>query len=227
MQHPDEDDLALVALGENVPQVRLHLASCAACSREVDALSATVRAARQVGPETLPPAPEMVWARVTRELDLGSPDEAPRGGRPRLLAGAVAVAAAVLVLVLALVLPGVLPDGSPPPQVTPTAALAPYGDQRVGSGEVSLDDVEGRWSLRVETQGLASPGSDFYEVWLIDPASNRLVALGTLDPAGRADLTIPTGIRLGRYPVVDVSLEPQDGDPTHSGVSVLRGPLPL
>jgi hypothetical protein len=33
-------------------------------------------------------------------------------------------------------------------------------------------------------------------------------------------------VRLGDNPEVDVSLEPDDGDPAHSGDSVLRGQLP-
>ena len=36
---------------------------------------------------------------------------------------------------------------------------------------------------------------------------------------------VPAGVNLTDYPVVDVSLEPLDGNPAHSGTSVLRGTL--
>jgi hypothetical protein len=47
-----------------------------------------------------------------------------------------------------------------------------------------------------------------------------------LDDSGLGRLTVPEGVRPGDYPEVDVSLEPDDGDPAHSGDSVLRGELP-
>jgi anti-sigma-K factor RskA len=80
-------------------------------------------------------------------------------------------------------------------------------------------------SLVVDTTGLP-PADGFYEVWLLDLEQGRMVALGALDDTGRGRLTVPEGVRLGDYPEVDVSLEPDDGDPAHSGDSVLRGPLP-
>ena len=39
-------------------------------------------------------------------------------------------------------------------------------------------------------------------------------------------LPLPAGISLADYPVVDISAEPYDGDPTHSTDSVVRGTLP-
>ena len=42
---------------------------------------------------------------------------------------------------------------------------------------------------------------------------------------GEVSLEVPSGVDLTEYPVVDVSVEPLDGDPSHSGVSVVRGRL--
>ncbi len=36
---------------------------------------------------------------------------------------------------------------------------------------------------------------------------------------------VPDDVDLDRFDVVDVSVEPDDGDPTHSGASILRGDL--
>ena len=51
-----------------------------------------------------------------------------------------------------------------------------------------------------------------------------MVPLGVLRP-GEQTLELPSGLDLGEFPIVDVSVEPLDGDPTHSGVSVARGVL--
>ena len=36
---------------------------------------------------------------------------------------------------------------------------------------------------------------------------------------------VPAGVDPARFPIVDVSEEPPDGQPTHSGISLLRGDL--
>jgi hypothetical protein len=56
------------------------------------------------------------------------------------------------------------------------------------------------------------------------PDVSGLVSLGTLDgSSGRFDL--PAGLDLDQFSVVDVSEEQFDGDPAHSGDSIVRGPL--
>lgn len=67
--------------------------------------------------------------------------------------------------------------------------------------------------------------SAFREVWLIDRDVTKLVSLGVLEGAdGR--FSIPAGLDLAEFPVVDVSEEPFDGNPAHSGDSIIRGVLP-
>jgi anti-sigma-K factor RskA len=62
------------------------------------------------------------------------------------------------------------------------------------------------------------------EVWLLRADASGLVSLGLLDGAtGR--FSIPAGIDLAEFPVVDVSAEPADGNPGHSGDSIVRGTL--
>ena len=104
------------------------------------------------------------------------------------------------------------------------APLVALGDT-AATGEVVVEEGLRERSLVVDTTGL--PQADgFYEVWLLDLERDRMVALGVLDDSGRGRLTVPEGVRVGDYPEVDVSLEPDDGDPAHSGDSVLRGELP-
>jgi anti-sigma-K factor RskA len=227
VQHPAEGDLALLALGEHAPSVAAHVAGCRACRQEVDAFADTVATARSAGPDQLPPPPPSVWARVQDELGLA--DAAPPPARlpvrtwrrPALSAAVLAAAAAV---VAGLAVTGTLPGTGSRPVDGPSSPLLALGPVSA-SGEVVLAAGAGGRSLRVATEGLPAP-EGLYEVWLIDLEAGRLVALGTLDDAGRAELAVPAGVDLSDYPEVDVSLEPHDGDPQHSGDSVLRGDLP-
>jgi hypothetical protein len=226
VQHPAEADLALLALGEHAPSVAAHVAGCPACRQEVAAFAATVATARSAGPDRLPPPPPSVWARVQDELGLADAAPAPVAPartwrRPALSAAALATAAAVVV---GLAVSGVLPGTGERPVDGPSAPLLALGPVPA-SGEVVLAAGSGGRSLRVDTEGLPQPDG-LYEVWLVDLEAGRLVALGTLDDDGRAELAVPAGVDLSDYPEVDVSLEPDDGDPQHSGDSVLRGDLP-
>ena len=226
MSHPSEDDLALLALGEPVDDVDAHVRSCAVCEREMLALASTVDTARRAELTDLPPPPPAVWQRIADELGLHEPAPASRPRRTPwrrpLLVGGAALLAAAAVAVGLLVLP--LGGGpSPATSARPSAPLTALG-QAAATGRVVLADGAER-SLVVDTSGL--PEADgFYEVWLLDLDQGRMVALGALDDAGHGRLTVPDGVRLGDYPEVDVSLEPDDGDPAHSGDSVLRGRLP-
>lgn len=106
------------------------------------------------------------------------------------------------------------------------ASLAPVSSidpRAAGSADVKHDGKV----IRLKLSGLAKNSEDdFYEAWLMDP-KNGLVAIGTFkvgeDGAATLDLPVPVGT--DRFPVVDISLQPADGKPTHSGVSVLRGKL--
>jgi hypothetical protein len=62
------------------------------------------------------------------------------------------------------------------------------------------------------------------EVWLVTADATGLLSIGFLDgAAGR--FTIPAGIDLAAYPLVEVSAEFDDGDPAHSGDAIVLGKL--
>jgi anti-sigma-K factor RskA len=241
--HPTEDDLTLLALGEPVPHVAAHVSDCTVCDGEVRALRATVDTARRSDMLELAPPPPAVWQRIADELGI---DGAARAAGAGGTAGEPAVArpddvvvplrrtpwrrplaAAVAVLAAAAALTGVLAAVRGPAPETPTQVAAPLQalPGTVASGEFVLATGPGERSLAVDTAGLP-PVDGFYEVWLLDLAQDRLVALGVLDERGRGRLTVPDGVRVEDYREVDVSVEPDDGDPAHSGQSVLRGELP-
>ena len=80
--------------------------------------------------------------------------------------------------------------------------------------------------LELPELGAVDPNS-IYEVWMIDTDVSGMISLGNLSSLdGRtARIDLPTSIDHSAFPVVDISVEPLDGDPTHSGQSVLRGVL--
>jgi anti-sigma-K factor RskA len=67
-------------------------------------------------------------------------------------------------------------------------------------------------------------GDGFREVWLIKADASALVSLGVLE-GSTGVFEVPDGIDLREYVLVDISLEPEDGDPDHSGDSIVRGEL--
>ena len=108
------------------------------------------------------------------------------------------------------------------------AAFDALGAQaRAGADLVAQD---GMHSIELVDAALPTPeaGADL-EVWLIQPDDEGnvadLVSLGVVDPDDPGSLAVPSGYDPDIYFVVDISVEPRDGDPTHSGRSILRGAL--
>jgi hypothetical protein len=130
--------------------------------------------------------------------------------------GVAAAAAVVLVAVGAVIGSGSSDDST----VIATAALEPLGD--TGEGSAELVERDGLLQLQLSTSGIDA-GDGFLEVWVINTDVTQLVSLGPLRNDGIYDL--PPGLDPASFPIVDVSAEPIDGVPTHSGDSVLRGQL--
>jgi hypothetical protein len=178
-----------------------------------------------------------VWAGITAELDISVGDQRRETGADVVpLAPArrrwttswlvAAVAAGVIVGAVLTAAGGAWLDEQPtpvaaPPVVAETTLSALPKKQGTGRAEI-VETGQGE-ELVVDVSDL-SAGDGFYEVWLIDPDTFQMVGLGALTNAeGR--FPIPDGLDLTRYRVVDVSLEPLDGDPVHSRDSLVRGEL--
>lgn len=99
--------------------------------------------------------------------------------------------------------------------LAPLAAAAPAGDAEV-------IEVDGQPRLRVTLEDAPEAGDGYLEVWLLRPDVSGMVTLGVLEGES-GEFLLPPGLDLGEYPVVDISLERVDGDPSHGGESLVRG----
>lgn len=96
-----------------------------------------------------------------------------------------------------------------------------------GHGTAELISDRGHPELRVRID--APPAPDNYrEVWLINTDGRRMYTLGVLPDNGRATYPLPPELagQLHGFNIVDVSIEPYDGNPAHSRNSQVRGVLP-
>ncbi|MGW2210698.1 anti-sigma factor domain-containing protein [Streptomyces sp. NPDC001781] len=91
------------------------------------------------------------------------------------------------------------------------------------TGYASLRGTQTHRSLAIQVKGLPST-SGYFEVWLMNRSHTKLVSMGVLNPDGHASLPVPENIDLSEYSVVDVSIQPYNGKPDHSGKSIVRGP---
>jgi anti-sigma-K factor RskA len=107
------------------------------------------------------------------------------------------------------------------------APLTPVIDGPLGTdpqkqlGQAELVAAPTGQEVRVNAADLPPASNSSYEVWLFGD-NGKMVSLGTLDN-GNGTFTVPQGINTREYRVVDVSDEPPDGNPAHSGISLIRG----
>ncbi|MCZ2831026.1 anti-sigma factor [Modestobacter sp. VKM Ac-2986] len=235
MQHCSPEQLALAALREPLPAAdAAHLADCAACRGEVAALQRAVDALAV--PALAAPAPSVtppprVWDAIAAATGVSAtpapaptsePEPAPAPVvelRPRRTRWLAAAAAAAVVGGLAGAAVLTRDDAG---AVVAATTLDPL-DADESSGTAEVRERDGVRSLQVDLDA-PSLGEGYYEVWLLRPDVSGLVPLGVVHQ-GANSVPLPDGLDLGDYPVVDVSVEPLDGDPAHSGVSVARGSL--
>jgi hypothetical protein len=252
MPHVDPDRLAQLALGEPTEPdldgagVSAHLDTCADCRTELDGLHDTVTRVRYstIRPADLAPPPERVWRAISADLAQphgGAPTgmthppsgvavlrPAPPTRGPRWVLAAVAVFAALAGIGGTLAAMNVLDDEDHRSRPDHEITLAPLagGPQNItGAASVTVDG--GSTELAISTSGLDDSEPGFYEVWVINPDDlTRMYSIGALTTDASGRFTVPPNVDLGRYSVVDISIEPDDGDPAHSTHSVLRGSLP-
>lgn len=249
MNHLDFETLVLVAMSETElsQDQRKHLAGCVACTSELRALRHSVATGRSARTVDLVAPGEHLWGHIHRTLGLsqsvaaqprlgefGSPrpartatatvSDTPRTRRPR--SWLPLTAAAAVAGLLGGIAAGMWWQSSREPAAVPVVATATLealsGWEASGRAWVE-EAADGHREVIVH---LTTVGKAILlrEVWLATADDSGLVSIGFLDGvAGR--FTIPHGIDLAAYPLVEVSAEFDDGDPAHSGDSIVRGEL--
>lgn len=113
-------------------------------------------------------------------------------------------------------------------QVAASTALSALPGH-TGHGTAELLRTANDPELRVSVDGPqpADPPS-YREVWLINSDGQRMYSLGVLPESGTGTYPLPTLLANGLdgFTIVDVSIEPYDGNPAHSRNSQVRGSLP-
>lgn len=250
MAHTDPEILAMMAMGEAALTADLDaVAACPTCAAELASLCRVADLARSGPKEDAFAAPSpVVWARISGQLGFAAdvlpepfPEaapspQAPAGSRTslrqnraparrrRFVGRPTLIAASALLVMGGVAAAVVVVQERSAPTVLATVALDPLPDWTGASGEATVElNRDGRRDL-VLNVSVPERSTGFREVWLISTDFTELVSLGVLDGT-TSTFAIPAEVDLADFPVVDVSQEAVDGDPTHSGDSIVRGAL--
>lgn len=152
-----------------------------------------------------------------------------RNGRYRFLAAAAAV------VVVAGAVAVVATRGGDDAQVIATAQLTwdPESfDERGADATATAELVQGDdgYELVLTDARLPTGTVDAdLELWLISTDATGAITdvqpVSLVDPASPGTYAVPANLDPDTYTVVDISIEPRDGDEAHSGDSILRGEL--
>jgi hypothetical protein len=255
MSHLDADRLSLIALGEPATdEERAHLDTCDECALELAELEYTVIVGRStVAVGELEAPPERVWAGISDELGLGAAgrpsttgarsttdeperaaaaasvpadEEAPMAPAPtrrrRGIRVVFALAASIALIVAAVGTWTLVRETQPVEIAAATLDAFPAHPDASGTAVV-VEKADGARQVEVDLDD-AQASDGFREVWLITEDASALVSLGVLE-GSTGVFPVPDDIDLREYVLVDISQEPADGDPTHSGDSIVRGEL--
>ncbi|MDV3222423.1 anti-sigma factor domain-containing protein [Intrasporangium sp.] len=115
-------------------------------------------------------------------------------------------------------------DGTDPPAATVAQVQLDTLDTRERLGEAAVVRTDSGVDLRIATTTTLDPGDGYLEVWLINTDGTRMISVGVL---GGESATFPISQDLldQGYVTVDISREPFDDEPEHSGDSLVRGTL--
>jgi Anti-sigma-K factor rskA len=253
MSHVDPELLALLALGDGAGTAddRDHLGLCPACREELLRLRRVVDVAVAVGLDTdfrMQAPPDHLWDRVAAELDLEGTAALPLGAdpagsdvqpeaigasarRPRRVRWRRPVIAAVAAGVILGAGSAVAAEQlATRPAVTTVLgqttlrALPQFPQWRDASATAVLRQGPLGRTLAITLHAGEAPG--FFEVWLLGRDGVKMISLGDLDSARGGQFALPPGANLSFYSRIDISLQPFDGSPLHSRISVVRGALP-
>jgi len=248
MSHLDDESLAGLAIGDGDPADAAHTDACDQCRAELEVLCATLRRVQSGadgGPLLTPP--DRVWDRIVAELEtddaepgettpdstdaarpapgepVGAADELAERRRRRAPVWAVGVAAAAGVVIGGVAVGAVVSGGGDSADVVAQTELTDLATETTVGDAILETRDDGTQVLVIDTDFVDLDGA-YLEVWLIDESIEGMISLGHLT-GDTTEFVVPAGFDVSGFPIVDISVEPLDGVPTHSGDSVTRGVL--
>lgn len=110
------------------------------------------------------------------------------------------------------------------PTILASATLDAFPEWPDSTGEAKLEQLpDGTRVINVNFDAPTS-GGGYRELWLITTDATALVSLGIIEGTS-GQFTVPDGLDISNYDLVDISEEQFDGNPGHSGDSIVRGQL--
>jgi hypothetical protein len=247
VEHVNPEVVALMAISD--PDVtsgdRAHIYACDSCRAQLEQLSHVVALARSTPLLDELSAPSAaVWDRIAaavRATAVPTEDRAPRSSdhhvrprsrnhradRSRRRTVPVAVTSIVAAIALLVGIGGgiVVLDfhPRPPEAVVAATTLQALPNWPTARGEAMVENTSsGQRELVVNLSSVPASVGAFREVWIMSSSLKKLISLGVLvGDSGR--FAMPADISMDAYPVVDVSEQPDNGNPAHSGNSIVRG----
>ena len=178
--------------------------------------------------------PPHVWAGIEQELAADEHEAAVIELAPRRSRAVrwLLVAAAAVALVVAGVL--IITRNNTDEAVVSSAQLTydPGAFDPLGadsSATAVLVRQGDHYEIRLTDTELPALDNDDLELWLIEPdaagAPLDVAPVAVVDRTGSGSYRVPHNLDPASHYIVDISIEPRDGDAAHSGRSILRGAL--
>lgn len=239
MTHLDDERIVDLALGAPAAATEnAHIKGCGTCAATFESIGDTITLTRTSDESVLVDPPARVWDSIQAELHSTASTapvtslESRRHRRARSSTPTVWLLAAASVLGIVLGVGGATLanriGGEPvPTEVTvASASLAPLDSQQT-QGVANLVDRDGGLRLDLPAMGL-DPGEGYLEVWLINRDLTRMISVGVI-PSDATEIVLPISQQLidEGYVIVDISREPFDDQPAHSGETLVRGELSI
>jgi anti-sigma-K factor RskA len=200
---------------EEERELERHLEECSKCRYELDRVHQTHNLLRKLAASE-PPAElkDQVLAQVRGET--------PARSIGRWWIWVPAAAALLLAAVLGVGILRAITDD--PSSGVPLAATAQAPE---AGGQVRVQEVGENFQVQLEVWGMPELEEDeYYEMWYYAEDGGR-ISCGTFraGPDGQTtvNLTAPASARA--YPEIEITREPDDGDPAASGEEILEGKL--
>jgi anti-sigma-K factor RskA len=196
-------------------ELERHLAGCPRCRDELERVRQTHALLGELAASEPPPE---LKDRVLAHARGEAPTRFGSGWKLWVPAAAALLVAGVLGIGLFAAITGGSSSGVP---LTATAA-APGA-----SGELRGEKVGENLRVELEVEGLPELREhEYYEMWYATEDGER-ISCGTFraQPEGRTTVNLTAPALATSYPVIEVTREPDDGDPAASGKKILVGDL--